>query len=114
MFNLIEELFDFLSSGLLGLVPFSMQGRKWKLIKGDIDPNPSFPHLHAVEDHRYKIDIYTGIVYKNKREKGKLIKEEFVKLWNDEKFISDVKEIRQTYIHGEYKLPPIPEINKIA
>lgn len=92
-----------------GTLPFKLDKKEWCFRKSDEDINPSFPHLHSI-DNRYKMNIYTGDIYFGKRKApfSSISDEEHKMLWSDSKFLKDVKEMRKNYIYGEEKLPTIP------
>lgn len=92
-----------------GTLPFKLDKKQWYFRKSDEDINPSFPHLHSI-DNRYKMNIYTGDIYFDKKKTpfATISDEEHKKLWSDRGFLRDVKEMRKNYVYREGKLPPIP------
>ena len=101
---------DWMSAFILGRIPFTLQGLKWEMHITDEDPNPSIPHLHGVEDSRYKINVYTGEVFWDGKPAGILKSEEHQKLWQDEAFLKMLNKARKHYIehHPCVKLPNYP------
>ena len=95
---------------MLGRVPITLKGLKWELHITDVDPNPSVPHLHCIENKNLKINIYDGEVYDDGINIGLLNKKEFNALWHDKKFLDMVKKSRDFYSkqYPNYKLVDIP------
>lgn len=95
---------------LMGRLQFTLMGRKWELHITDEDSWPSVPHLHALDDPSYKINVYNGEVYYKKFTAGKLKEKEFYKLWHDEKVLQMVKKARKYYKekYPKYQLECIP------
>ena len=93
----------------LGILPFKLDKKRWYFKKGDMDPNPSFPHLHSI-DNKYKMNIYTGDIYFNKKKTpfASITDSDHKKLWSNIKFLKNVKEMRKNYVYNEEKLPLIP------
>ncbi|MBD5099723.1 MAG: hypothetical protein HDT29_00220 [Clostridiales bacterium] len=93
-----------------GRIPITLKGYKWELHITDEDPNPSVPHLHCIENSKLKIDVYTGEVYDDGINTGKLKDKEFNALWHDKKFFDLVKRSRDYYLekHPGYQLVHIP------
>ena len=89
---------DWTSSFMLGRLPFTLRGMKWEMHITDADIFPSTPHLHAIEDARYTINVYNGEVYWDKKSAGKLRDKELQLLWNDQKFLDMLKKSRKYYI----------------
>lgn len=101
---------DWFSMGWLGRIPVSLRGRKWTMHITDEDPTPSVPHLHAVEDNRYTMNVYTGEVFWDSKPAGILKTKEHQKLWQDETFLKMLNKAREYYIehHPYAKLPNYP------
>lgn len=116
LFSKIKYAFEYLlnvdwtSAFMLGRIPFTLQGLKWEMHITDKDPNPSIPHLHGVEDSRYKINVYTGEVFWDGKPAGVLKPKEHQKLWQDETFLKMLNKAREYYIehHPYAKLPDYP------
>lgn len=94
----------------LGRINISLRGMKWELHITDVDPKPSVPHLHCVENEKLKINIYNGEVYDDGINIGLLNKKEFNALWHDKKFLNMVEKSRDCYIKRfpNYELVNIP------
>ena len=56
----------------LGRIPITLKGYKWEIHIADEDPNPSVPHLHCIDNIKLKTDVYTGEVYDDGINTGKL------------------------------------------
>lgn len=99
---------------MYGRIPFSLYGLKWEMHIADADPIPSVPHLHSVEDSRYKINVYTGQVFWDGKSAGVLTPKEHQKLWQDETFLKMLEKARGYYVehHPQYKLPNYPVFEK--
>lgn len=116
LLNKIKYAFEYLlnvdwTSGFIyGRMPFTLKGKKWEMHIADSDPKPSIPHLHAVEDKRFKINIYTGDVFWDGKTAGRLNHKEFQKMWQNEIFLRDVRKARLYYIEHNPKesLPDLP------
>ncbi len=95
---------------LLGRIPQTLRGVKWELHITDEDPNPSVPHLHCIDNSKLKIDVYTGEVYDDGINTGKLKDKEFNALWHDKKFLDLVNRARDYYLgkHTGYQLVHLP------
>lgn len=103
------------TSWMLGRLPFSLQGRKWEMHITDADTFPSVPHLHAVEDPRFKIDVYTGEVYWDRKRAGKLKEKELSYLWKNDDFLRMLEKSRGYYEtqYPDRELPDYPYFIKM-
>ena len=74
-----------------------------------MDPWPSFPHMHSIEDNLV-LNIYTGEVYRKITRSciGKARDKDMIKLWNDTKFFNIVIEARKNKPINVKKLEDIP------
>lgn len=88
--------------------PIEIYKHKFKINKTDVDPWPSFPHMHSVED-KLVLNIYTGEVYRKITRDciGEARDKDMIKLWNDTKFLNIVIEARKN------KPINVKELNKI-
>lgn len=100
--------------GWFGRMPFTLIGLKWDIHLTDEDTRPSIPHLHGVEDNRYKINIYTGEVSWDNKPAGQLRNNEWQMIWQDETFLKTVKRARTYYLehHPNANLPAYPIFEK--
>lgn len=82
---------------------------KFEIHKNDIDPWPSYPHMHSIKDGLV-LNIYTGEVYRKitknciKQARDK----DMIKLWNDSKFLKTVIYARKNKPFNVKKLDDIP------
>ena len=81
----------------------------------DADTFPSVPHLHAVEDPRFKIDVYTGEVYWDRKRAGKLKEKELSYLWKNDDFLRMLEKSRGYYEtqYPDRELPDYPYFIKM-
>ena len=116
VYKKIRDFFDWLfhaeHSIWMGRIPFSLLGRKWEIHITDDDCWPSVPHLHAIENPCYKINVYTGDVYYKKMVTGKLREKELSLLWKNKSVLSMIKKARKYYKekHPSYILESMPSI----
>lgn len=113
--KVIASILSFFETPLFfGVIPFKLNKADWYFKISDHDINPSFPHLHS-KDGKYKMNIYNGNIHraKDKRVISTLSDDDFIKLWNYQKFREEVIKIRKTYPYGEEKLPPVPDVSDI-
>ncbi len=115
MWSKIKYAFDWIlyhdySADWYGRTSFTIKGQKWELHLYDEDPFPSIPHLHSVEDSRYKIDIYTGDVFYKTILNSQLKKKELKKIWECDKIYKDIIRAREHYKqqYPNCKLPNLP------
>lgn len=82
---------------------------KFEIHKTDLDPWPSFPHMHSIEDGLV-LNIYTGEVYRKitKDNIGEARDKDMKKLWNDETFLNIVINARKNKPINIKKLEDIP------
>ena len=110
----IKRFFKWLFLGdhqlTLGRIPITLKGLKWELNIYDRDCRPSVPHLHCIENHNIKINIYNGEVYEDGINTGKLKDKEFNALWHNKTFLNLVNRARDFYKkeYPNYKLVNIP------
>jgi len=74
-----------------------------------VDPWPSFPHMHSIEDNLV-LNIYTGEVYRKITRDciGEARDKDMIKLWNDTKFLNIVIEARKNKPINVKELSKIP------
>ena len=82
---------------------------KFEIHKTELDPWPSFPHMHSIEDGLV-LNIYTGEVYRKitKDNIGEARDKDMKKLWNDETFLNIVINARKNKPINIKKLEDIP------
>ena len=82
---------------------------KFEIHKTDLDPWPSFPHMHSIEDGLV-LNMYTGEVYRKitKDNIGEARDKDMKKLWNDETFLNIVINARKNKPINIKKLEDIP------
>lgn len=82
---------------------------KFEIHKTDKDIWPSYPHMHSTENDLV-LNIYSGEVYRKitKKHIGDASEKDMEKLWNDEKFLSLVLEIRKNKPINLKNLEDIP------
>lgn len=111
----IKEMFKILFYKIIDAHPFfyipsiNIYGHKFEIHKNDVDPWPSFPHMHS-KDRKFVLNIYTGQVYR-KLTKGCIgiaRKKDMIKLWNDTNFLNIVLESRNNKPINVGKLDDIP------
>lgn len=98
----IKELFKFIFYKIIDFNPLlyipqiDIEGYKFEIHKTDSDPWPSFPHMHSLEDNMV-LNIYTGEIYRKMTRDiiGYASEKNMKRLWNDEKFLNEVMEIRK-------------------
>lgn len=102
LWHKIKSFFKWLFLGdhqiTYGRVPISLKGLKWDLHITDLDPTPSVPHLHCIENKNLKVNVYNGEVYDDGINIGKLKDKEFNALWHNKKFLQMVQKARDFYI----------------
>ncbi len=94
---------------------YKLKKLRWTIHLNDVDTFPSYPHMHSLEDNRFKMNVYTGeIIDINSKEVVKILKDrEMYLLWNDNKFLSIVNEYRVNVINNEIiNVKTLPELPK--
>lgn len=68
---------------------------RWKFHKTDSDFYPSIPHGHSLSNHKIKLNVYSGHMYKNDTVKpvNREHRRYIINLWNDEQFRELAREI---------------------
>jgi len=86
----------------LGTLKMEIGGVRWEWHKYDVDPFPSYPHLHGINERNYKLNIYTGEIFGIKERKiiGSVSKKEMRKLWTNMTFRKYVDNIRSEYYNN--------------
>ena len=89
--------------------PIKIFNYNFQIHKNDVDPWPSFPHMHSIEDNLV-LNIYTGEVYRKITRDciGEARDKDMIKLWNDTKFLNIVIEARKNKPINVKKLEDIP------
>lgn len=68
---------------------------KWRFHPHDVDPFPSIPHGHSLDKRGYKLNPFSGDIYKGKEVVFKLKRKDHEKLNSDERFQKLVIEARR-------------------
>ena len=93
---------------------YQLKQMLWDFHLADADDQIAIPHGHSLNGKvEYTLDPYTGDVYHNKiKQEYGLIKKEYNRLWEDNKFLKYVKRARNTYLEHNpgVTLPSIPII----
>ena len=89
--------------------PIKIFNYNFQIHKNDVDPWPSFPHMHSIEDNLV-LNIYTGEVYRKITRDciGEARDKDMIKLWNDTKFLNIVIEARKNKPINVKELSKIP------
>lgn len=88
---------------------YEISKEKFEIHKIDVDPWPSFPHMHSL-DGDLVLNIYNGSIYNKiiRQEVFTARKKDMIKLWNDRKFLEIVLDARKNKITNVGNLEEIP------
>ena len=111
----IKDIIKYIFYKIIDFQPFlyrpsiKISNYNFEIHKTDVDPWPSFPHMHAVEE-KLVLNIYTGEVYRKITRDciGEARDKDMIKLWNDTKFLNIVIEERKNKPINVKELSKIP------